>query len=38
VGPLPAGKARLLLMVLLASGLAGKDAAREFGAAVATFG
>ena len=28
-GPLSAGKARLLLMVLLASGLAGEDAARE---------
>ena len=37
-GPLSAGKARLLLMVLLARGLSGEDAAREFEAAVATFG
>jgi L-asparaginase len=36
-GPLSAGKARLLLMVLLASGLSGDAAAREFQAAVATF-
>jgi L-asparaginase len=36
-GPLSAGKARLLLMVLLASGLAGEDATREFEAAVTTF-
>ena len=36
-GPLSAGKARLLLMVLLSSGLSGEDAAREFRAAVATF-
>jgi len=36
-GPLSAGKARLLLMVLLSSGLAGEAAAREFQAAVATF-
>jgi L-asparaginase len=36
-GPLSAGKARLLLMVLLARGLAGEDAAREVKAAAATF-
>jgi L-asparaginase len=36
-GPLSAGKARLLLMVLLASGLSGEGAAREFQGAVATF-
>jgi L-asparaginase len=36
-GPLSAGKARLLLMVLLAGGLSGKAAAREFEAAAATF-
>jgi len=36
-GPLPAGKARLLLMVLLAGGLSGEAAAREVEAAVATF-
>jgi L-asparaginase len=36
-GPLSAGKARLLLMVLLAGGLTGEAAAREFQAAVATF-
>ena len=36
-GPLSAGKARLLLMVLLSSGLSGEAAAREFRAAVATF-
>lgn len=36
-GPLSGGKARLLLMVLLASGLAGEDAAREVKAAVGTF-
>jgi L-asparaginase len=36
-GPLPSGKARLLLMVLLASGHAGEAAAREVEAAVATF-
>ncbi len=37
-GPLSAGKARLLLMALLARGLAGADLAREVKAAVATFG
>ena len=37
-GPLSAGKARLLLMVLLAGGLSGEAAAREVEAAVATFG
>jgi L-asparaginase len=37
-GPLSAGKARLLLMLLLASGLSGEAAAREFEAAVATLG
>jgi L-asparaginase len=37
-GPLPAGKARLLLMVLLARGLSGAALAREVEAAVATFG
>lgn len=37
-GPLSAGKARLLLMVLLARGLSDEGAAREFEAAVATFG
>lgn len=36
-GPLPAGKARLFLMALLASGLAGAEAARELEAAAATF-
>jgi L-asparaginase len=36
-GPLSAGKARLLLMVLLAGGLSGEDLAREVEAAVATF-
>jgi L-asparaginase len=36
-GPLSAGKARLLLMVLLASGLAGDAAARELEGAAATF-
>jgi L-asparaginase len=36
-GPLSAGKARLLLMALLAGGLAGEAAAREVEAAVATF-
>jgi L-asparaginase len=36
-GPLSAGKARLLLMVLLARGLSGQAAAREFEAIVATF-
>jgi L-asparaginase len=36
-GPLSAGKARLLLMVLLASGLSGDAAAREFEGAAATF-
>jgi L-asparaginase len=36
-GPLPAGKARLLLMALLAAGLSGEAAAREVEAAVATF-
>ena len=36
-GPLSAGKARLLLMVLLAGGLTGEAAAREFQAAAATF-
>jgi len=36
-GPLSAGKARLLLMVLLASGLSGEAAVRELQAAVATF-
>jgi L-asparaginase len=36
-GPLPAGKARLLLMVLLAAGLPGDAAAAEFEAAIATF-
>ena len=36
-GPLSAGKARLLLMVLLSSGLSGEAAAREFRSAVATF-
>lgn len=37
-GPLSAGKARLLLMVLLAHGLSGEAAAREVEAAVATLG
>jgi L-asparaginase len=36
-GPLSAGKARLLLMALLAGGLSGEAAAREVDAAVATF-
>jgi L-asparaginase len=36
-GPLPAGKARLLLMVLLAGGLSGEEAAAAFEAAAATF-
>jgi L-asparaginase len=36
-GPLSAGKARLLLMALLAGGLSGTAAAREVEAAVATF-
>jgi L-asparaginase len=36
-GRLSAGKARLLLMVLLASGLSGPDAASRFEEAVATF-
>jgi L-asparaginase len=36
-GPLSAGKARLLLMVLLAGGLAGEEAAREVKAAVGSF-
>jgi L-asparaginase len=36
-GPLSAGKARILLMVLLAKGLSGEAAAREFEAATATF-
>jgi L-asparaginase len=36
-GPLSAGKARLLLMALLAGGLSGEAAAREVEAAVATF-
>jgi L-asparaginase len=36
-GPLSAGKARLLLMVLLACGLSGEAAGREFEAAVTTF-
>jgi L-asparaginase len=36
-GPLSAGKARLLLMALLARGLSGEAAAREVEAAVATF-
>jgi L-asparaginase len=36
-GPLSAGKARLLLMALLAAGIAGEAAAREVEAAVATF-
>jgi L-asparaginase len=36
-GPLSAGKARLLLMLLLARGLSGEAAAREFEAAAATF-
>jgi L-asparaginase len=36
-GPLPAGKARLLLMVLLAGGLSGGAAADAFEAATATF-
>ena len=36
-GPLPAGKARLLLMVLLAGGLSGEDAAGRFAEAAATF-
>jgi L-asparaginase len=36
-GPLSAGKARLLLMVLLAGGLSGESAAREFERAVTTF-
>jgi L-asparaginase len=36
-GPLSAGKARMLLMVLLARGLTGEAAAREFEAAVTTF-
>lgn len=36
-GPLSAGKARLLLMALLAAGISGVAAAREVEAAVATF-
>ena len=36
-GPLSAGKARLLLMTLLATGLSAEAAAREFEAAAATF-
>ena len=36
-GPLSAGKARLLLMVLLAGGLSGEDAARDYERAAATF-
>jgi L-asparaginase len=36
-GPLSAGKARLLLMTLLAAGLSGEAAAREAETAVATF-
>jgi L-asparaginase len=36
-GPLSAGKARLLLMLLLARGRSGEAAAREFEEAVATF-
>jgi L-asparaginase len=36
-GPLSSGKARLLLMALLANGLSADAAAREFEAAVATF-
>ncbi len=36
-GPLSAGKARLLLMALLAAGISGEAAAREVEAAVATF-
>jgi L-asparaginase len=36
-GPLSAGKARLLLMVLIAGGLSGEDAAREYERAAATF-
>ena len=36
-GPLSAGKARLLLMLLLAGGLSGEAAAREYEAAAATF-
>jgi L-asparaginase len=36
-GPLSAGKARLLLMALLATGLSGEAAARAFEEAVATF-
>jgi L-asparaginase len=36
-GPLSAGKARLLRMVVLARGLSGEAAAREFEAIVATF-
>ena len=36
-GPLSAGKARLLLMVLLAQGLVGEAVAREYEAAAATF-
>jgi L-asparaginase len=36
-GPLSAGKARLLLMALLATGLSGEGAAREVSAAIATF-
>jgi L-asparaginase len=36
-GPLSAGKARLLLMALLAGGLSGEAAAREVEVAVATF-
>ena len=36
-GPLSAGKARLLLMVLLAGGLAGEAAAREYESAAATY-
>ncbi|HEX5896768.1 MAG TPA: asparaginase [Thermoleophilaceae bacterium] len=36
-GPLSAGKARLLLMVLLAQGLSGEAVAREYEAAAATF-
>jgi L-asparaginase len=37
-GPLSAGKARLLLMLLLAKGMSGDAAAREVEAAVATLG
>ena len=36
-GPLSAGKARLLLMTLLAGGMSAEDAARAFEEAVATF-